>query len=399
MLQGKTIVLGVSGGIAAYKAVELVRLFTKAGATVQVIMTKAATEFVGPLTFQTLSGNPVHQQLFNLIEEQEIGHISLAERADLFVIAPATANVIGKIANGIADDLLTTAVMATRAPVLIVPAMNVNMLRNPLYKANEERLRNLGYRFVAPVTGMLACGWQGEGKMQDPAVILEEAVALLAPDDLAGETVLVTAGPTREEIDPVRFISNHSSGKMGYAIARAAWRRGARVILVSGPTCLPEPWGVETVRVSTAAQMLEAVQARLKESSIVIKAAAVADYRPKERSEAKVKKHAGQMTLEMERNPDILAEVGRQKDGRLVIGFAAETEDLLANARRKLQEKNLDLIVANDVGQPGAGFDVETNIVRLLFPDGSVEEPGIMPKEELAGLILDRIVALRVKPA
>ena len=399
MLQGKTIVLGVSGGIAAYKAVELVRLFTKAGATVQVIMTKAATEFVGPLTFQTLSGNPVHQQLFNLIEEQEIGHISLAERADLFVIAPATANVIGKIANGIADDLLTTAVMATRAPVLIVPAMNVNMLRNPLYKANEERLRNLGYRFVAPVTGMLACGWQGEGKMQDPSVILEEAVALLAPDDLAGETVLVTAGPTREEIDPVRFISNHSSGKMGYAIARAAWRRGARVILVSGPTCLPEPWGVETVRVSTAAQMLEAVQARLKESSIVIKAAAVADYRPKERSEAKVKKHAGQMTLEMERNPDILAEVGRQKDGRLVIGFAAETEDLLANARRKLQEKNLDLIVANDVGQPGAGFDVETNIVRLLFPDGSVEEPGIMPKEELAGLILDRIVALRVKPA
>ena len=399
MLQGKTIVLGVSGGIAAYKAVELVRLFTKAGATVQVIMTKAATEFVGPLTFQTLSGNPVHQQLFNLIEEQEIGHISLAERADLFVIAPATANVIGKIANGIADDLLTTAVMATRAPVLIVPAMNVNMFRNPLYKANEERLRTLGYRFVAPVTGMLACGWQGEGKMQDPAVILEEAVALLAPDDLAGETVLVTAGPTREEIDPVRFISNHSSGKMGYAIARAAWRRGARVILVSGPTCLPDPWGPETVRVSTAAQMLEAVQARLKESSIVIKAAAVADYRPKERSEAKVKKHAGQMTLEMERNPDILAEVGRQKDGRLVIGFAAETEDLLVNARRKLQEKNLDLIVANDVGQPGAGFDVETNIVRLLFPDGSVEEPGIMPKEELAGLILDRIVALRVKPA
>ncbi|MBI5656208.1 MAG: bifunctional phosphopantothenoylcysteine decarboxylase/phosphopantothenate--cysteine ligase CoaBC [Geobacter sp.] len=398
MLQGKTIVLGVSGGIAAYKAVELVRLFTKAGATVQVIMTKAATEFVGPLTFQTLSGNPVHQQLFNLIEEQEIGHISLAERADLFVIAPATANVIGKIASGIADDLLTTAVMATRAPVLIVPAMNVNMFQNPLYKANEERLRNLGYRFVAPVTGMLACGWQGEGKMQDPAVILEEAVALLAPDDLAGETVLVTAGPTREEIDPVRFISNHSSGKMGYAIARAAWRRGARVILVSGPTCLPDPWGPETVRVSTAAQMLEAVQARLKESSIVIKAAAVADYRPKERSEAKVKKHAGQMTLEMERNPDILAEVGRQKDGRLVIGFAAETEDLLANARRKLQEKNLDLIVANDVGQPGAGFDVETNIVRLLFPDGRVEEPGIMPKEELADLILDRIVALRATP-
>ena len=395
MMQGKTIILGVSGGIAAYKAVELLRLFTKAGATVHVVMTRAATEFVAPLTFQTLSCNPVHQELFNLISEQEIGHISLADRADLFVIAPATANVVGKLAHGIADDLLTTTVMATKAPVLLAPAMNVNMYQNPIYRENEKILKAIGYRFVAPVKGELACGWEGEGKMQEPAVICEAAMELLSPQDLAGECVLVTAGPTREEIDPIRFISNHSSGKMGYAVARAARRRGARVILVTGPTCLPEPWGVEVQQVTSASEMRDAVIGRLEESTIVIKAAAVADYRPKLRAERKVKKEAAQLSLELERNPDILAEVGRLKKGQLVIGFAAETDDLLVNARKKLVDKKLDMIVANDIGQPGAGFDVDTNIVRLLFRDGRVEEPGLMRKDELADMILYRVAALR----
>ena len=395
MLNGKIAVLGVTGGIAAYKAAELLRLLKKAGATVHVIMTRSATEFVAPLTFQTLSGNPVHTDLFNLIAEQEIGHISLADRADLVIIAPATANVIGKIANGIADDMLTTTVMATKAPVLIAPAMNVNMFQNPLYQANEEKLKSLGYRFVAPVKGELACGWEGEGKLQDPAVILEEAAALLSPRDLIGETILVTAGPTREELDPVRYISNHSSGRMGYAIARAAWRRGARVILVSGPTCLSAPWGVETVGVTSAEQMRDAVMARMAESTIIIKSAAVADYRPMVRSDAKVKKGAESLSLELVRNPDILAEVARGKEGRLVVGFAAETGDLILNARKKLKDKGLDLIVANDVSEPGAGFDVETNIVRFISPDGRIEEPGLMGKESVADLLLDRVAALR----
>lgn len=395
MLKGKIAVLGVTGGIAAYKAAELLRLLKKAGAAVHVVMTRSATEFVAPLTFQTLSGNPVHIDLFNLIAEQEIGHISLADRADLVIIAPATANVIGKIASGIADDMLTTTVMATKAPVLIAPAMNVNMFQNPLYQANEERLRAYGYRFVAPVRGELACGWEGEGKLQDPSVIIEEAVALLSPKDLAGETILVTAGPTREEIDPVRFISNHSSGRMGYAIARAAWRRGARVILVSGPTCIPDPWGVETVRVTSAAEMRDAVLARRDESTIIIKSAAVADYRPEVRADAKVKKCAERMRLDLVRNPDILAEAARGKEGRLVIGFAAETGDLIKNARKKLKEKNLDLIVANDVSEAGAGFDIETNIVRLVFPDGRIEESGLMGKDSVAGFLLDRVASLR----
>jgi phosphopantothenoylcysteine decarboxylase/phosphopantothenate--cysteine ligase len=395
MLEGKTIILGVTGGIAAYKAVELLRLLTRAGASVHVVMTKAATEFVAPLTFQTLSGNPVHCELFNLIAEQEIGHISLADRADLFLIAPATANVIGKLANGIADDLLTTTVMATKAQILLAPAMNCNMYANPIYRENEEKLSRHGYHFVEPVKGMLACGWEGDGKMQEPNLILEAVVSILCPRDLAEETVLVTAGPTREELDPIRFISNYSSGKMGYAVARAAARRGARVILITGPTCLAPPIGVETVQVKTAADMYDAVMAALSESTIVVKSAAVADYRPRNRAAGKVKKGVEQLVVELERNPDILAEVGRRKTGQIVVGFAAETEDLIANAGKKLKEKNLDMIVANDVGEPGAGFDVETNIVRFLFRDGRVEEPGIMAKDKLADLILDRVKLLK----
>jgi phosphopantothenoylcysteine decarboxylase/phosphopantothenate--cysteine ligase len=395
MLRGKVIILGVTGGIAVYKAVELLRLLTKAGAAVHVVMTRGATEFVTPLTFQTLSGNPVHQELFNLISEQQIGHISLAERADLFLIAPATANCIGKLAGGIADDLLSTTVMATRAPVLIAPAMNVNMYQNPIYRENEERLKRHGYLFIPPASGMLACGYEGEGKLPDPELIFEEAIAALTPKRLAGERILVTAGPTREEIDPVRYISNHSSGKMGYAIARAARLRGAEVTLVTGPTAIPVPYGVDVVRVESAEQMREAVLGRLDLSDIVIKAAAVADYRPLLRAGMKVKKSASRLAIELVKNPDILAEVGASKGDRLLVGFAAETEELVANATGKLSRKNLDLIVANDVSQEGAGFNVDTNIAKLLFRDGRVEDLPLMGKNELAGIILDRIEMLR----
>jgi phosphopantothenoylcysteine decarboxylase / phosphopantothenate---cysteine ligase len=394
MLSGKAVVLGVTGGIAVYKAVELLRLLTKAGAEVHVVMTRAATEFVTPLTFQTLSGNPVHLELFNLISEQQIGHISLAERADLFLIAPATANFIGKMACGIADDLLSTSVMATRAPVLVAPAMNVNMYQNPIYRENEARLKGHGYLFIPPATGMLACGYEGEGKLPDPEVILEEAIAALTPKRLCGKRILVTAGPTREEIDPVRYISNHSSGKMGYAIARAARLRGAEVTLVTGPTSLPIPYGVCVVRVESAEQMREAVLGRLEQCDVVIKAAAVADYRPRSRAESKMKKSGDSLSIELEKNPDILSELGARKGDRLLVGFAAETEELVANATGKLSRKNLDLIIANDVSQEGAGFNVDTNIVKLLFRDGRVEDIPLMGKDQLAGVILDRVESL-----
>ncbi len=402
MLKGKTILLGVSGGIAAYKAVELLRLYVKAGAEVHVIMTKGACEFVTPLTFQTLSGHPVHTELFNLMQEMEIGHIALADRADLVVVAPATANVIGKLAGGIADDLLTTTLMATKAPVLLVPAMNVNMYENPIYRRNEQTLRDYGYHILDPVSGFLACGWEGKGKLPDPAVIVEESRHLLAPQDFAGESLLVTAGPTREELDPVRFLSNHSSGKMGYDIARAARLRGAHVVLVSGPTALPVPCGVERVDVVSARDMETAVLGRFAAATVVIKAAAVADYRPAERAGEKIKKKGpGGMALELEQNPDILRRLGAEKGRQLLVGFAAETADLVANARRKLEEKGLDLIVANDVTQSGAGFDSDTNIVRLLYRDGRIEELPQLDKDEVAWQLLDRIVELRrgVNPA
>lgn len=394
MLTGKTIVLGVTGGIAVYKAVELLRLMTKAGATVHVVMTKSATEFVTPLTFQTLSGNPVHTELFNLISEQEIGHISLADRADLFVIAPATANFIGKVACGLADDLLSTTVMATKAPVLFSPAMNVNMYQNPIYRENEARLRRHGYLFVPAVKGMLACGWEGEGKLPAPEAIFDEVVCALTAKTMAGKRVLITAGPTREEIDPIRYISNYSSGKMGYAIAREARLRGAEVTLVTGPIALTVPCGIDVVPVNSAEEMRKAVLERLDKTDVVIKAAAVADYRPKVRAAGKVKKGAAELVIELEKNPDILAEVGASKGNRVVVGFAAETEELVANATKKLTGKNLDMIVANDVSVEGAGFNVDTNIVKLLYRDGKIEELPLMGKTELAGVILDRITAV-----
>ena len=395
MLKGKEIVLGVTGGIAAYKAVELLRLLTKAGANVRVVMTANAMEFIAPLTFQTLSMNPVHTDMFNLISEREISHISLADRADILVIAPATASVIGKIAAGIADDLLSTTVMATRAPVLLAPAMNVNMYQNPLYQENVEKLRRHGFLFVEPVKGMLACGWEGEGKLQDPVFIFEEIVAALSVKDLAGEQVLITAGPTREEIDPVRFLSNHSSGKMGYALAMAAFRRGAAVTLISGPTCLDDPYGVETVRVVTAEEMRSAVLGYFGKSSIAIMTAAVADYRPMTRSGEKIKKKDATNTLQLVKNPDILAELGVMKEDRLLAGFAAETDNLQENAGEKLRRKNLDMIVANDVSREGAGFAVDTNVVKLLFRDGTVEDLPMMLKSELADIILDRMLYLQ----
>lgn len=396
MLRDKTIVLGVCGGIAAYKAIELMRLLTKAGADVHVIMTRAAQEFVTPLTFQTLSSNPVHTELFNLIAEREIGHISLADRADLFIIAPATANVIGKVASGIADDMLTTTVMATKSPVLFAPAMNVNMFTNPIYRENEEKLRRLGYLFEAPVSGSLACGWEGEGKLAAPEAIFEGAVVALTEKDLAGRKIMITAGPTREEIDPVRYISNHSSGKMGYALARAARRRGADVLLISGPTALAKPDGITVVAVTSAVEMHNEVMTRVAECDVVIKAAAVADYRPVVRNSTKIKKNAESATIELTKNPDILAGLGMMDSGinarPFLVGFAAETDALAENAAKKLKEKNLDMIVANDVSLADAGFNVDTNRALLFFKDGSSCDCGLMSKDQLAGSILDRVV-------
>ncbi len=397
MLRDKTIILGVCGGIAAYKAIELLRLLTKAGADVHVIMTRAAQEFVAPLTFQTLSSNPVHIGLFNLIDEREIGHISLADRADLFIVAPATANIIGKIAAGIADDMLTTTVMACKAPVMFAPAMNVNMYNNPIYQENEDKLRRFGYQFVAPVSGSLACGWEGEGKLSSPETIFEMAVAVLSPKDLAGRTIMITAGPTREEIDPVRYISNHSSGKMGYALARAAMQRGARVLLISGPTSLTIPEGVHVIPVICATEMQREVMAHATECDVVIKAAAVADYRPLLRNSTKIKKKADSITLELVKNPDILAGLGAMNRRPFLVGFAAETDALSENAAKKLNEKNVDMIIANDVSQPDAGFNVDTNRALLLSKDGGSFQCGLMSKDQLAGVILDHVAAQLAK--
>lgn len=395
MLAGKNVVLGVTGGIAAYKAVEIVSRLKKQGATVYVVMTRGATNFVTPLTFREMSGNPVVTDMWEEPKQWNVEHIALASRADVFVIAPATANVIGKIAGGIADDMLTTTVMATKAPVLLAPAMNSNMYLNPIVQANLAKLSGLGYHVLPPDTGMLACGVEGPGRLPDPAVIVDRVATILgAQADLAGRKVLVTAGPTREAIDPVRYISNHSSGKMGYALAKAAAARGADVVLVSGPTDLAPPPGVALKRVESAAEMLDAVMAEYPGCDVVIKAAAVADYRPREQAAHKIKKKDDEMVVELTKNPDILAELGRRKEGQVLVGFAAETCELVAHAREKLVKKNLDMIVANDVTLPGAGFGSDTNVIKLLYPDGRVEELPLQSKAELAGIILDKICDL-----
>ena len=390
-----SIVLGVSGGIACYKAVELVRLLVKAGCSVQVIMTRSAMEFVTPLTFQTLSGHPVASETFNLTQESEIGHINLADSADLFVIAPATANIIGKIANGIADDLLTTVLMATQAPLLIAPAMNIHMYENPILQENLRKLRRVGYHLLEPAEGFLACGYEGKGRLPDPEKIAEEVQRLLKPKDLIGERFLITAGPNREPLDPVRYLSNRSSGKMGYALARAALRRGAAVALVTGPTALAAPAGARTTQVTTAAEMRAAVLKEFSTSTAVIMAAAVSDYRPVMRADKKIKHGKYPIELRLEPNPDILKELGAAKDGRLLIGFAAETEALTANAAKKLTEKNLDMIVANDVTQEGSGFDGDSNIATILDRTGATRALPLMSKDDLADRIFDHFLELK----
>ena len=390
-------IIGVTGGIACYKAVELVRLLVKDSLAVQVIMTRAAMEFVTPLTFQTLSGKPVATESFNLTQESEIGHINLADSADLFVIAPATANVIGKIAAGIADDLLTTVLMATQAPVLIAPAMNIHMYENPILQENIRKLRRIGYHFMEPAEGYLACGYEGKGRLPEPEKILEEIRSLLRKKDLLGERFLITAGPSREPLDPVRYISNRSSGKMGYALARAAVRRGAGVVLVSGPSAIEPPSAVRLILVNTAAEMRRAVLEQFPECTAVIMAAAVADYRPVDASSKKLKRGKAPLDIRLEPNPDILRELGRRKNGKLLVGFAAETEELIANATRKLHEKNLDLIVANDVTQAGGGFDGDTNIATIVDRSGASDSLSLMTKDELADRIYDHLLALKDK--
>ena len=391
------LVLGVTGGIACYKAVELVRLLVKDGFTVQVIMTRGALEFVTPLTFQTLSGRPVATEIFNLTQESEIGHINLADSANLFVVAPATANVIGKIAAGIADDLLTTVLMATQAPVLIAPAMNIHMYENPILQENIRKLRRVGYHFIEPAEGYLACGYVGKGRLQEPQQILEEIRRLVQKKDMVGEKLLITAGPNREPLDPIRYLSNRSSGKMGYALARAGLRRGAEVLLISGPTEIEPPTGARLISVTTAAEMREAVLGEFPGSTAVIMAAAVTDYRPVVFANQKIKRGKGPIELRLEPNPDILKEIGAKKNGKLLVGFAAETEELIANAEKKLKEKNLDMIVANNVTEAGAGFDVDTNVATILDRTGAVRSLPLMSKEALADEVFDHLLALKHK--
>lgn len=395
MLLGKNIVLGVTGGIAAYKAVEIVSRLKKAGASVHVIMTEGATKFVTPLTFRELSANPVAVKMWEEPKTWNVEHIALATLADLFLIAPATANIIGKIANGIADDMLSTTVMATKAPVILAPAMNTNMYLNPITQQNITKLASLGYHFIEPGTGMLACGTEGPGRLAEPSTIVEYVESLTKQScSLAGKKVLITAGGTREPLDPVRYIGNRSSGKMGYALAAAAAERGAAVLLVSGPTNLPAPQGVAVVNVESAQEMRNAVLAEYPDADIVIKAAAVADYRSVAQAEHKIKKNDETLTILLEKNPDILAELGRLKTKQILIGFAAETEQLVAYATEKLNRKNADMIVANNVMLPDAGFNTDTNIVKLLYRDGRMEDLPKMEKTKLAGIILDKICGL-----
>jgi len=395
MLTGKRILLGVTGSIAAYKAVELLRELVKRGAEVQVVMTEAATRFVAPLTFETLSRQPVLLDMFSLAYGSHIGHIEATARADLFVIAPATAHTIARLAHGLADDFLANIYLASRCPVMLAPAMDSDMYQHVVVQENLARLRDRGVHIVGPASGELASGLTGPGRLVEPPEIVEAIEKLLAlTRDLAGEVVLVTAGPTREPLDPVRYLSNRSSGKMGYAIAEAAAARGARVILVSGPTALTPPPGVDVIHVETAQQMHDAVLAKLHAATVVIKAAAVADYRPKQVAGRKIKKDEAVPEVRLEPTPDILAEVGKRKERRILVGFAAETEDLVANARKKLQRKNLDLMVANDVSQPGAGFDSDTNAVKILDAQGGVEEIHLQAKRSVADRVLDRVVGL-----
>jgi len=389
----KNIILGVSGGIAAYKSVELLRLLSKQGANVRVLMTQNARAFVGTLTFEALSGQKVCTSLFEKGDDASITHIEWAEKADAVVIAPATANIIGKLANGIADDALSTFMLAVTSPVLVCPSMNTHMFESRPVQRNLEALAADGYFVIEPESGKLACGATGPGRLPEPEDILDRLVWCLTPKDLNGKQVLVTAGPTREPIDPVRFISNPSSGKMGYSIARASEHRGAKVILISGPCHLPDPINVTTVRVQTAEEMADAVFKHMEKSDIIIKSAAVSDYRPKVLETQKIKKEKkDEMLLSLQKNQDILRELGRRKNRQVLVGFAAETEDLEKNAKTKLSEKNLDVIVGNLVGPSDSGFGADTNKVTLFYKDGTKEAFLKMEKDAVAHLILDRVL-------
>ena len=394
MLKDKTIVLGVTGGIAVYKAVDLVSRLKKNGAKVEVIMTSSAREFVSPLTFQTMSENPVHTEMFNIINHFDVEHISLAQKPDLILIAPATTNIIGKIANGIADDLLTTVVMASDKNIIFAPAMNTKMYENPIFQDNMDKLKKLNYEFIPPGSGRLACGDYGAGKMAEPQDIVDYLIKHFTPKDLLNTDIVITAGPTREALDPVRYMSNHSSGKMGYALAEDAVNRGARVTLISGPTSLDPPKGTNFVSVQTTKDMLNAVSDHFHACDVLIKSAAPSDYRPETFSPIKIKKSGDktdELIVKYVKNPDIAEFFGKQKKQQIMIGFAAETNDLYDYAMGKLIKKNFDFIVANDVSKEGAGFNVDTNIISIINKNGEIEDYPMMDKKEVAKIILDKV--------
>jgi phosphopantothenoylcysteine decarboxylase / phosphopantothenate---cysteine ligase len=397
LIKSKNIVLGVCGGIAAYKSIELLRLLVKQGAEVRVLMTANAAQFIGPMTFEALSRHKVVRSLFESSDDASIQHIRWAQEADAVVIAPATANMIGKLANGIADDALSTFMLAVTCPVLVCPSMNTNMYASPAVQRNIDLLKNRDYKVPDPAAGELACGTCGPGRLPEPPAMFDMLESLLAPKDFRGRNVVVTAGPTREAIDPVRFISNPSSGKMGYAIARAAEVRGAQVILITGPTALTPPANVMVIRVNTAAEMLSAVLDFAEHADVIIKCAAVADYRPVTAVDQKIKKTESSLTLTLERTQDILKTVAERKKRQIVVGFAAETQQLDEFATAKLNAKKLDMIVGNLIGSHDAGFGSDTNRVCLYFPDGTREPVGTMHKGDLAHVILDRISGLPVQ--
>ena len=398
-MEGKTVVLGVTGGIAAYKSAEIASLLVKKGVSVHVVMTEAATRFITPLTMRTISGNPVSCGMFQDPGVWNVIHVSLAEKADILVVAPATANCLGKVAHGIADDLLTTVITATKAPVLFVPSMNEAMYENPVVQGNLKTLRSIGYHIMEPDFGCLACGKEGKGRLPEPKDIVLEIERILSKGTpLNGVTVLVTAGPTQEPLDPVRYITNRSSGKMGYELAKAARERGADVILVTGPVALPPPVGVKVVQVRTACEMFHAVMEHLGDTDVVIGAADPADFRPLEAASEKLKKNEGLDHIPLAKCEDIMLEVGKRKGDRVTVGFAAETRDLIENARSKLVSKNLDFIVANDVSRSDRGFESDYNEVKILYPEGHREDLPYMTKREVAGKIMDRVESVLRPP-
>ena len=399
MLKGKTIVIGVSGGIAVYKVCDVVSRLKKLSANVHVIMTKSAAEFVTPLTFQSLSQNYVVSDMFEEPKTWDVEHISLAKKADVFLIAPATANIIGKMACGISDDMLSTTVMATKGKVLIAPAMNTNMYENPIVQRNIDTLKALNYEFIEPESGRLACGDIGKGKLATPENIVKSVVeALTKEEDLKGKKIIITAGPTVEALDPMRYITNRSTGKMGYSKAKEAIKRGAEVTLISGPTKLEPPKNLKNlIKIESAEEMYEAVINNLDENDVVIKSAAVADYKPKEYSSRKIKKSDEDLVIRLDRNKDIAYEIGKVKKDKILVGFAAETNDLIENATKKVKKKNLDFIVANDLTKEGAGFGVDTNIVKIIDKEGTIIEYPIMTKDEVANVILDKVKDLLEK--